>query len=81
MLVEDSSEGLFNLPLLAYAHKKMLGNFLHFLFPKKTQNIKPEAKKRMSLYVCYQKIKANYTESKNNKKKDLSEFGCVNEKN
>lgn len=72
MSVEDSSEGLFNLPLLAYAHKKkMLGNCSHFFISKKrktTLNLK-QKKKKMSLCIRYQKIKANYTHSENNEEK------------
>lgn len=40
MSVEDSSEGLFNSPLFAYAHKKML-EFIFFCI----KTVKPEAKK------------------------------------
>lgn len=70
MSVEDSSEGLFNLPLLAYAHQKNVGKFFAFFyFQKKKNNMKPEAKKKMSLYIRYQKLKANYTHSENNKEK------------
>lgn len=51
MSVEDSSEGLFNLPLLAYAHKKNVGKlFAFFYFQKKKNNMKPEAKKKV--FVC-----------------------------